>query len=85
MAIETRTTSVFLPGAKPPAPQPLNKARHSKAAHAACAFSKAFHRFDPGTLTMTDGGSKFINAGNGFGRNSSIRDLQSRWIGEKHL
>lgn len=66
MAIETRTTSVFLPGAKPPAPQPLSKARHSKAAHAACAFRKAFRRFDAGTLAMSDKGPKFKIAGKGL-------------------
>lgn len=62
MAIETRTTVFLLiPGAKPPAPQPLSKARHNKAAHAACAFMKTFHRFDWGTLTMSHEEPKFMN------------------------
>ena len=63
-----------MPGANPPAPQPLNKLRHNKAAQTACAFMKAFHRFDPGSLSISDEGSKLINAANRFSRNLSIRD-----------
>ena len=63
-----------MPGAKPPAPQPLSKPklskpRHNKAAQAAWAFMKPSHRFDPGNLTISDEGLKFINIVNGFGRN----------------
>lgn len=53
------------PGAKLPAPQPLSRLRHNKAAQTACAFTRSFHPFNPEDLSISNKGRESLRAAEG--------------------